>query len=136
MHALLLENIHPHAKESLNRHGIGLTVMNGSLSQDELIAALDGVQVLGIRSRTRVSERVLQNASSLLALGCFCIGTNQIDLTAASLNGVPVFNAPYSNTRSVAEIVIAEIILLFRRLYDKIVCAQQGIWEKVRHTGS
>jgi D-3-phosphoglycerate dehydrogenase len=107
-----------------------VTSSAGSLSEDELIAALDGVSVLGIRSRTHVSRRMLENAPDLIAIGAYCIGTNQIDLEAASLHGVAVFNAPYSNTRSVAELVIAEIVFLIRHLYDKIVKAHQGAWDK------
>lgn len=101
-----------------------------SLSEHELMSALEGVSILGIRSRTQISRRVVENARDLMAIGAYCIGTNQIDLEAASLRGVAVFNAPYSNTRSVAELVIAEIIFLVRHLYDKVVRAHQGAWDK------
>ena len=104
--------------------------MEQSLGESELIEALAGVSLLGIRSRTRITRGVLERAPALLAIGAYCIGTNQIDLEAASLNGVAVFNAPYSNTRSVAELVIAEIIFLIRQLYDKVVGAHRGAWEK------
>lgn len=130
MKSLLVENIHPRAAGTLGNGGMTVTSSAGSLSEDELIAALDGVSVLGIRSRTHVSRRMLENAPDLIAIGAYCIGTNQIDLEAASLHGVAVFNAPYSNTRSVAELVIAEIVFLIRHLYDKIVKAHQGAWDK------
>jgi D-3-phosphoglycerate dehydrogenase len=130
MKALLLENIHQNALDILKHHSVQVEPIKGSLSEDDLIARLDGVSILGIRSRTHITKRVLEKTNGLLAIGAYCIGTNQIDLHAASLNGVPAFNAPYSNTRSVAEIVIAEIIFLIRRLYDKISRAHQGIWDK------
>ncbi|MCX6151372.1 MAG: phosphoglycerate dehydrogenase [Ignavibacteriales bacterium] len=130
MKALLLENIHPFAEEILKKDGIEIESLSKSLPDDELIESLKKVQLLGIRSRTQISKKVLENSPDLLAIGAFCIGTNQIELEAASLNGVAVFNAPYSNTRSVAEIVIAEIIFLIRKLYDKIYKAHQGIWDK------
>lgn len=130
MKALLLENIHPCAIEILERKGVQVETHAGGLGEDELIEALPGVSLLGIRSRTQITSKVLKSAKDLLALGTYCIGTNQVDLKAASLKGVPVFNAPYSNTRSVAEIVIAEIIFLIRRLYDKINKAHMGIWDK------
>jgi D-3-phosphoglycerate dehydrogenase len=104
--------------------------LTGSLAENQLIDALQGISLLGVRSRTQVTRRVLENAPDLTAIGAFCIGTNNIDLDAASLRGVPVFNAPYSNTRSVAELVIAEIVFLVRHLYDKVVAAHQGKWDK------
>ena len=107
-----------------------MTSEKRSLDEQELISALEGVSVLGIRSRTCISSHVLENARDLIAIGAYCIGTNQIDLKAASLAGVAVFNAPYSNTRSVAELVIAEIVFLIRRLYNKVVKAHQGAWDK------
>ncbi len=130
MKALLLENIHPRAHEAFHRGGATIESAAGAMDDDELIKALKGVALLGIRSRTQITERVLAHAPDLLAVGAFCIGTNQIDLRAASLKGVAVFNAPYSNTRSVAELVIAEIIFLVRRVYPKIVRAHAGGWEK------
>jgi D-3-phosphoglycerate dehydrogenase / 2-oxoglutarate reductase len=130
MKTLLLENVHPGAVARLERWGAQVVTEKKSLDEDELIAALQGVSILGIRSRTCVSSRVLENAPDLIAVGAYCIGTNQIDLKAASLAGVSVFNAPYSNTRSVAELVIAEIVFLIRRLHDKVVKAHQGGWEK------
>ena len=130
MKALLLENIHPYAEKILGKEVKGIDRLAKSISDEELVKRLKGVQLLGIRSRTHISKTVLDNATDLLAIGAYCIGTNQIDLEAASLNGVAVFNAPYSNTRSVAEIVIAEIVFLFRKLYDKISSAHQGKWDK------
>jgi len=130
MKTLLLENIHPKAVTTLENGKMCVMSEKKSLSEHELISALQGVSVLGIRSRTQISRRVLENAPDLLAIGAYCIGTNQIDLDAASLHGVAVFNAPFSNTRSVAELVIAEIIFLIRHLYDKVVWAHQGVWDK------
>lgn len=130
MKALLLEKVHPSASEVLLNNGFEIETISKSLSEDDLIRYLNGVSLLGIRSRTHVTAKVLENAKDLLAIGAYCIGTNQIDTVSASLNGVAVFNAPYSNTRSVAEIVIAEIIFLLRKLYDKINKAHQGIWDK------
>jgi D-3-phosphoglycerate dehydrogenase len=130
MKTLLLENIHPGAVAVLQENGAQVQSSGVAMDEEGLIAALDGVSILGIRSRTQITRRVLDGARNLLAIGAYCIGTNQIDLNAASLRGVAVFNAPYSNTRSVAELVIAEIILLIRRLYDKIVKAHGGVWDK------
>jgi len=130
MKALFLENIHPYAEEILRRSGIDITSFSNSLSEAELIAQMEGTQFLGIRSRTQITNTLLENSPDLLAIGAYCIGTNQIDLDSASLKGVAAFNAPYSNTRSVAEIVIAEIIFLIRRLYEKIRYAHRGIWDK------
>ncbi len=130
MKTLLLENIHPSAIAMLESVGIEVQSTRNAFDEASLIEQLDGVTILGIRSRTQISSRVLEHARDLLAIGAYCIGTNQVDLKAASLRGVAVFNAPYSNTRSVAELVIAEIIFLIRRLHDKIVKAHQGVWDK------
>jgi D-3-phosphoglycerate dehydrogenase len=130
MKTLLLEHIHPRANGPLVQASFQVAESAGSLHEDELIAALQGVSVLGIRSRTPVTRRVLENAPDLMAIGAYCIGTNHIDLDTASLRGVAVFNAPYSNTRSVAELVIAEIIFLIRRLLPKVVKAHEGAWDK------
>ena len=130
MKTLLLENIHPDAAEMLTSRGAQVQTDKNALDEESLIARLDGVSILGIRSRTQISSRILDRAKDLLAIGAYCIGTNQIDLNAASLRGIAVFNAPYSNTRSVAELVIAEIILLIRNVYDKAVKAHQGVWDK------
>ncbi|MCW2757014.1 MAG: D-3-phosphoglycerate dehydrogenase [Nocardioidaceae bacterium] len=128
--ALLLENIHPSATAVFDHHGIEVETRPGSLSEDELIATLPGFQVLGIRSNTHLTEAVFDSAPELLAVGAFCIGTNQIDLPAAASRGVAAFNAPYSNTRSVVELVIGEIIALARRLPDKIEKMHAGVWDK------
>lgn len=130
MKALLLENIHPAAVEYLEGRGYDVDLRAGSMSEDELIASLDGVSLLGIRSNTNVTARVLDAAPGLLAVGCFCIGTNQVDLAAAAERGIGVFNAPYSNTRSVVELVIAEIISLARRLPEKTQRMHDGVWDK------
>ncbi len=130
MKALLLENIHPEGVRLLTERGIEVESAKGALDEAELIAALDGVQLLGIRSKTNVTAAVLEAAPDLEAIGAFCIGTNQIDLDAASRAGVAVFNAPFSNTRSVVELVIAEIISLARHLTDKNRLMHAGIWDK------
>jgi D-3-phosphoglycerate dehydrogenase len=128
--ALLLENIHPVAVENLEASGFEVDLRKASMSEDELVAALPGVTLLGIRSNTHITPRVLDAAPDLTAIGCFCIGTNQVDLGAAAERGVVVFNAPYSNTRSVVELVIAEIISLARRLPEKTQKMHAGIWDK------
>jgi D-3-phosphoglycerate dehydrogenase len=127
---LLLENIHPDAASRLVKDGYQVETGTRALDEDELIAGLGGVQVLGIRSGTHVTERVLEQAPDLVAIGAFCIGTNQIDLAAASRRGIAVFNAPFSNTRSVVELALAEIIALTRRLTDKNAQMHQGVWDK------
>jgi D-3-phosphoglycerate dehydrogenase len=137
MNVLLLENIHAVAEQALIDGGFNVRRMNGSLKEDDLIAQLDGVQLLGIRSKTSVTARVLEAAQvkGLLGIGAFCIGTNQVALEAAMKRGVAVFNAPFSNTRSVAELVIAEIITLSRQLGDRNLEMHQGVWKKLA-TGS
>ncbi len=130
MKALVLESIHPTAVEILEGRGYEVDVRTGALSEAELIEALPGVSLLGIRSNTTVTEKVLESASDLEAIGCFCIGTNQVDLAAASVRGIGVFNAPYSNTRSVVELVIGEIIALARRLTEKTQRMHEGVWDK------
>ena len=110
--ALLLENIDAGAADLLGSAGYEVESLRGALDEADLVAALDGVDVLGIRSKTQVTAEVLRRRPGLAAVGAFCIGTNQIDLAAAAACGVAVFNAPYSNTRSVVEMVIAEIICL------------------------
>ncbi|WP_395690998.1 phosphoglycerate dehydrogenase [Nocardioides sp.] len=135
MKVLLLENIHPVAVDILRSRGFEVELRPGSLSEDELVETLspaDGpaVDVLGIRSNTHITPRVLDAATGLRAIGCFCIGTNQVDLTAAADRGIAVFNAPYSNTRSVVELVIGEIIMLARRLAEKTERMHAGVWDK------
>jgi D-3-phosphoglycerate dehydrogenase len=128
--ALLLENVHPDAAAALTAEGFEVEMVKSALDPAELGARLDGVSLLGIRSKTDVTEAVLENADSLLAIGAFCIGTNQIDLPAASQRGIAVFNAPFSNTRSVVELAIAEIIALTRRLTQKNSDMHAGVWDK------
>jgi D-3-phosphoglycerate dehydrogenase len=134
MKILLLENIHESGVQILRSTPFGGTVdietRKLGLDEDDLIKALEGVTLLGIRSRTQVTERVLANAPDLQAIGAYCIGTNQVDLEAAALRGIPVFNAPYSNTRSVAEMVIGELIFLMRGLYGKVSSLHAGEWVK------
>ncbi len=130
MKALLLENIHPDAAARLSKEGHDVETGKRALSEDELIEALPGVNLLGIRSGTSITERVLANAPDLVAIGAFCIGTNQIDLGAAARRGIAVFNAPFSNTRSVVELALAEIIAMARRLPEKNTQMHQGIWDK------
>ena len=127
---LLLENIHPAATEVFEREGFIVHTRHGSLSEDELIEALQGITMVGIRSNTKVTEKVLASTPDLLGVGAFCIGTNQIDLAAAAGRGIAAFNAPYSNTRSVVELVIGEIIALARRLPEKTQRMHDGIWDK------
>jgi D-3-phosphoglycerate dehydrogenase len=127
---LLLESIHPLAAELLTDAGMTVRSAPGALDEDELIAALKGVDLLGIRSKTQISARVLEESPQLRAIGAFCIGTNQIDLAAASERGVAVFNAPFSNTRSVVELAVAEIIALTRRLTQKDSALHAGVWDK------
>jgi len=128
--ALLLESVHPDAVSLLTAAGWQVTTAERALQGDALVAALDGVDVLGIRSRTQVDGAVLASAPQLRAIGAFCIGTNQIDLSGAGERGVAVFNAPYSNTRSVVELAIAEIIALTRRLTVKDRGMHAGVWDK------
>ena len=127
---LLLENIHPSANTLFQAEGFRLEVVSGAMSEEELIERIGSVHVIGIRSKTNISEAVIERARRLLAIGCFCIGTNQVDLAAANRRGVPVFNAPLSNTRSVAEMVLAEIVMLSRKLGDRNTEMHQGIWNK------
>jgi D-3-phosphoglycerate dehydrogenase len=127
---LLLEKIHPDAEEAFVDAGLSVGRCDQALSGDDLLAALDGVRFLGLRSKSRVSADVLSTAPSLEAIGCYCIGTNQVDLNAAAAGGTAVFNSPFSNTRSVAEMTIAEIIALHRRLFDRSMQLHNGHWNK------
>ncbi len=129
MKALLLENIHPEAVRLLGEHDIEVDRRKGALDEDELIEALVGVDIVGLRSKTNLTRRVLED-SNLMAAGAFCIGTNQIDLDAAAERGTAVFNAPFSNTRSVVELAIAEIVSLARHLTDKNAKMHAGVWDK------
>jgi D-3-phosphoglycerate dehydrogenase / 2-oxoglutarate reductase len=129
---LLLENIHASAHEVFGLEGYQVEAVPRALKEEELVERLaDGVHLLGIRSKTRVTARALEAGKRLLSVGAFCIGTNQIDLAAAKRCGVPVFNAPFSNTRSVAELVICEVIMLSRHLGDRSREVHEGRWRKV-----
>ena len=127
---LLLEKVHASALEVFDHEGFQVEALTGALGEDALLEKVRDVHVLGIRSRTQVTERVLCEARRLLTLGAFCIGTNQVALEAAGSRGVPVFNAPFSNTRSVAELVLAEVIALARRLADRSREMHEGRWRK------
>jgi D-3-phosphoglycerate dehydrogenase / 2-oxoglutarate reductase len=127
---LLLENIHPVAAEAFRRAGWEVDLRPGSLSEDELVDTLPGVTLLGIRSNTTITPRVLEAGKDLVAIGCFCIGTNQVSLRDAADRGIAVFNAPFSNTRSVVELVLGEIIALARRLPEKTQRMHEGVWDK------
>lgn len=128
---VLFENIHPSAREVFAAAGFtDIVTHGGALSGDDLLNAVRGANVLGIRSRTQLTADVLSTVPDLLTVGCFCIGTNQVDLDAALTKGIPVFNAPFSNTRSVAELVLGEAILLLRRIPEKNARVHQGFWDK------
>ncbi len=128
---LLLEGIHENAVRDLAADGYSSIVrLPGALDEDELIGRIEGVHVLGIRSRTRVTPRVLEAADRLIAVGCFCIGTDQVALGEARRRAIPVFNAPFSNTRSVAELVLGQIIMLMRGIFPKSIAAHRGEWIK------
>ena len=127
---LLLENVHPAALENLSRDGFSVELVKHSLPEEELIEKIKGVHVLGIRSKTQVTQTVLDAADKLLVVGAFCIGTTQIDLEYASKKGVAVFNAPYSNTRSVVELAIGEIIMLMRSVFARSSEIHKGQWQK------
>jgi len=128
---MLLEGIHPAAEETLRTAGFrSVESLPGSPAEDQLIEMLKGVHVLGIRSKTQITLRVLKAAPDLLAVGCFCIGTDQVDIDTATRRGVAVFNAPFSNTRSVAELTIAEVVMLARRAAQRSMELHHGCWEK------
>ena len=128
---LLLEGVHPSAVEELEAAGYSnIDYVAKSLPTEELKARIADAHFVGIRSRTRLTEDIFEAAHKLIAVGCFCIGTNQVDLNAATARGIPVFNAPYSNTRSVAELVLAEAILLLRGVPEKNTLAHRGGWQK------
>jgi D-3-phosphoglycerate dehydrogenase / 2-oxoglutarate reductase len=130
INVLLLENVHPHAVEAFKAEGFNVEVYPAGLDEDELCEKIKNVSVLGIRSKTMVTAKVLDNANRLMTIGAFCIGTNQIDLKEATKRGIAVFNAPYSNTRSVVELVIGEIIMLIRNISDKSAKMHAGEWDK------
>ncbi len=128
---LFLENISESAIKNFRQHGYTqVDKITKALQEEDLIKEIKDVHILGIRSKTLITENVLRSAKKLQAIGCFCIGVNQVDIAAATKNGVAVFNAPYSNTRSVAELVIGAAIMLIRRIPDKNKAAHEGIWMK------
>ncbi len=127
---LLLENVHPDAFDNLKSDGYTVELIKTSLSEEELIEKIKGVHVIGIRSKTQITEKVLEAADKLMVIGAFCIGTTQIDLQAAKERGVVVFNAPYSNTRSVVELAIGEIVMLARSIFPRSTEIHNGQWNK------
>lgn len=127
---LLLENIHPIANELLQKDGFNVELAKGAWSEEELLAKAKDAHVLGIRSKTQLTKNYLQAAERLMTVGCFCIGTNQVDLKTAKSMGSVVFNAPFSNTRSVAELIMAEIVMLARNLGDRNSLLHEGKWQK------
>lgn len=128
---LLLEGVHKGAVEMFKNAGYSnIDYLKTSLSDAELKERIKDVHFVGLRSRTQITESVLEVAEKLVAIGCFCIGTNQVDLEAAAIRGIPVFNAPFSNTRSVAELVLGEILLLFRGIPERNAKAHRGEWQK------
>lgn len=128
---LLLENISAEAVKMFKQNDyVEIKEIKGALTEAELVKAIRDVHIVGIRSKTQLSERVLQHANKLLAIGCFCIGVNQVNLNTARHRGIAVFNAPYSNTRSVAELVIGAMIMLIRKVPEKNKMAHEGVWNK------
>lgn len=127
---LLLENVHPVAVQLFEQEGFKVEIRKEAMDEDELIEAIRDVSILGIRSKTNITARVLENANKLMTVGAFCIGTNQIDLDACTQKGIAVFNAPYSNTRSVVELAIGEIIMLIRSIVPKSNLMHKGGWDK------
>jgi D-3-phosphoglycerate dehydrogenase len=128
---LLLENIHPVATAAFQEEGFHVETVKGSLPESELVARIKDAHILGVRSKTQVTEKILDEGRRLLSVGAFCIGTNQIRLGHATKRGVPCFNAPFSNTRSVAELMISEIVMLSRHLGDRSREVHAGTWKKV-----
>lgn len=127
---LLVENINPIAKTNLELEGFEVDLLLHAPDEDELVKLIPNYQAIGIRSKTQITEKVLKASNGLLGIGCFCIGTNQVDVEAAKKLGIPVFNAPHSNTRSVAELVIAEMVALARQLGDRNTACHKGEWMK------
>ncbi len=130
INVLLLENVHPVAVQLMKGEGFNVETYAAAMTEDELIEKIKNVNVLGIRSKTQVTKKVLENANRLMTIGAFCIGTNQIDLKEATKKGVAVFNAPFSNTRSVVELAIAQMIMLMRSIVDKSEKMHKGKWDK------
>src|SRR5579863_9464854 len=128
---LLLEGVHSNAVEAFRQDGYtNIEYHPKSLPEAKLLASIKDAYLVGIRSNTRLSSRILDHAERLLAIGCFCIGTNQVNLDTAQERGIPVFNAPFSNTRSVAELVLAEAIMLMRGIPQRNAAAHRGEWIK------
>lgn len=130
MKILLLENIHPIAKKRLEEEGFEVDLLSYSPGPKDMPNLFSKYDAVGIRSKTKITKDIIEESKSLLCIGCFCIGTNQVDLIEAKKSGVPVFNAPHSNTRSVAELVIAEMVALARQLGDRNTLAHKGTWLK------
>jgi D-3-phosphoglycerate dehydrogenase / 2-oxoglutarate reductase len=130
INVLLLENVHPVAVELLKTEGFNVEIYHAALTEEELCERVKNIHVLGIRSKTQVTAKVLENANKLMVIGAFCIGTNQIDLKTATSKGIAVFNAPFSNTRSVVELAIAQMIMLMRNIVDKSTKMHKGMWDK------
>jgi len=128
---LLLENIHPVAKAQFEKAGYtNVELLKNALPEDELAEKIKDVHLVGIRSKTQINQRIINAAEKLYGVGCFCIGTNQVDLDACTDKGIAVFNSPYSNTRSVAELVVAECVMLVRRIPERSSQAHKGVWLK------
>lgn len=128
---LLLENVHEKGIKLFQQETFSVETLKESLSEEKLMEKISTVHIIGIRSKTKITKNVIAAAKKLICIGCFCIGTDQVDLDAARSVGIPVFNSPFSNTRSVAELVLAEIIMLGRRAFDKSMLLHQGGWDKV-----
>ncbi|KAI5304707.1 D-3-phosphoglycerate dehydrogenase 2 [Ascosphaera atra] len=128
---LLLENVNQTGRDILKEQGYQVEFHKSSLPEDELIEKIRDVHVIGIRSKTKLTAKVLKEARNLIVIGCFCIGTNQVDLNYAADHGIAVFNSPFSNSRSVAELMIGEIITLARQLGDRSLEMHHGTWNKV-----
>lgn len=128
---LLLEGVHQSALETFKNNGYtNIEYLKTSLPEEELVEKVKDAHFIGLRSRTQITEKVVDAAQKLVAIGCFCIGTNQVNLEATQRRGIPVFNAPFSNTRSVAELVLGQLILLLRQVPSKSAKAHRGEWEK------
>ena len=127
---LLLEGVHFDAQKLFDTEGYQVEYLKTALTENELIEKIKDIHVLGIRSKTKLTENILQHAQKLLCIGTFCIGTNQVDLNYCTQKGIAVFNAPYSNTRSVVELAVGEMIMLIRKVFPKSVNLHQGIWDK------
>lgn len=127
---LLLENIHTDAKQIFEHEGYQVETVKGSLSEEELCKKIKDVSIIGIRSKTQITKKVIEKAKKLHVIGTFCIGTNQVDLKECSKRGITVFNAPYSNTRSVVELALGEMIMLIRNTFEKSTKMHKGIWDK------